>query len=155
MSGAGAGDGAGQASVPRHRFRPAPRSGGRASATRRHEVANIRAELESIGARTALVVVSDRGGFHDGSVTYDAASMAVIRLAALLDRPEVDAVAQGVLSAEERAAIRTTRDIVAHAGYRDMNDDLLWLAATRRLPDILRRLTTAWEGHSSADEPDV
>ena len=81
--------------------------------------------------------------------------MAVIRLAALLERPEVDAVAQGVLSAEERAAIRTTRDIVAHAGYRDMNDDLLWLAATRRLPDILRRLTTAWEGHSSADEPDV
>ncbi|VEG75735.1 Uncharacterised protein [Actinomyces slackii] len=47
------------------------------------------------------------------------------------------------MTEQECAAIRTTRNIAAHAGYRDMNDDLFWLAVTQRLPGILQRLSKA------------
>lgn len=51
-----------------------------------------------------------------------------------------------VLTAEEVAAIRTTRNIAAHSGYKSMNDDLFWLAVTERIPDILGRLMAKVNG---------
>lgn len=100
-------------------------------------------ELVSIEARTALVASTQRSEFRDGTAAYDAASMAMIRLAALLERQEMTETAGAALSPDELAAIRTTSNIAAHAGYRNMNDDLLWLAVTERVPDILERLLSA------------
>lgn len=40
-------------------------------------------ELASIEARTAFVASTQRSEFRDGTAAYDAASMAMIRLAAL------------------------------------------------------------------------
>ena len=65
--------------------------------------------------------------------------MVIVRLAAPLERPEFAASAR-LLTAEEAAAIRVTRNIAAHAGYDGMNDDLLWIAVTARVPAIIHRL---------------
>lgn len=65
--------------------------------------------------------------------------MVIIRLAALLERPEFSEHTQ-LLSSEEFAAIRTTRNIAAHAVYGSMNDDLFWAAVTIRVPTIIERL---------------
>ena len=46
----------------------------------------------------------------------------------------------GGTSEDERRAIRTTRNIAAHAGYRSMDDSLFWMAITRRVPEILDRI---------------
>lgn len=65
--------------------------------------------------------------------------MVVIRLAALLERPEF-AVRAELLSTDEITAIKATRNIAAHAGYVGMNDDLFWAAVTIRIPEIVARL---------------
>lgn len=121
------------------RFAALPRHGTRRH--RAHDAANIRAELEGILRRTDLVAATVRADFTDGAASYDVASMAVIRLAALLERSEFAPWAR-LLSDEEQAAIRATRNIAAHAGYTGMNDDLFWVAVTVRVPDVVRRLLT-------------
>lgn len=108
-------------------------------ATHSYERANLDAELELIRARIGIVVARGREGFHDGEEIYDVACMVIIRLAALLERPEF-APHLATITWEERLAIRTTRNIAAHAGYRSMDDDLFWLAVTRRVPEILDRI---------------
>ena len=65
--------------------------------------------------------------------------MVIIRLAALLERPEFMPYLV-TISEDERRAIRTTRNIAAHAGYRSMDDSLFWVAITRRVPEILDRI---------------
>lgn len=80
-----------------------------------------------------------REAFQDGSETYDVACMVIIRLAALLEREDLAPYLTAVTE-EERRAIRTTRNIAAHAGYRAMNDGLFWLAVTERVPEILDRI---------------
>ena len=109
------------------RFAPRPRR----QATNSHDRANLDAELELIRARIDTVTARGRDDFHDGQETYDVARMVTIRLAALLERakfePHMEAVTQ-----QERLAIRTTRNIAAHTGYRSMNDNLFWLAVTQR-----------------------
>lgn len=104
-----------------------------------HDTRNIRGELVRILRRTEAVSASGREGFSEGSPNYDVASMVVIRLAALLERPEFARYA-ALLTADEAAAIRATRNIAAHAGYYGMNDDLLWIAVTTRVPAIVHRL---------------
>ncbi|MDO5093098.1 MAG: antitoxin [Propionibacteriaceae bacterium] len=100
---------------------------------------NFDAELRSLELRTERVRAAGRAAFADGNDSYDVATVVILRLAALLERQDV-AQLDAVLTAEEAAAIRTTRNIAAHAGYKSMNDDLFWLAVTERIPDILRRL---------------
>ena len=92
-------------------------------ATHLYERANLDAELELIRARIGIVVARGREGFRDGEETYDVACMVIIRLAALLERPEF-APHLTTITREERLAIRTTRNIATHAGYRSMNDNL-------------------------------
>lgn len=119
------------------RFKPRPR---RAAQLRiANDAQNLRDELVRILRRTEIVSTSEREDFTEGSPVYDVASMVIIRLAALLERPEFAASAR-LLTAEEATAIRTTRNIAAHAGYGGMNDDLFWIAVTTRVPTIVHRL---------------
>ena len=97
----------------------------------------------AIEARVSMVCATHCQDFRDGAPAYDAASMAIIRLASLLERPVVAEAARLAMTEQERAAIRTTCSIAAHAGCRDVNDDLFWLAVTQRLPGILQRLSKA------------
>lgn len=99
----------------------------------------MRGELIRILRRTEMVSASDREDFSEGTPVHDVASMVIIRLAALLERPEFAGSAR-LLTADEAAAIRTTRSIAAHAGYGSMNDDLFWTAVTTRVPAIIHRL---------------
>lgn len=100
---------------------------------------NLRAELERILRRTEAVAATAREHFTEGSAAYDVASMAIIRLAGLLERPEFSTSAS-MLTEDELAAIRTTQSITAHGGYSGFNDDLFWVAVTVRLPTIIHRL---------------
>ncbi len=80
-----------------------------------------------------------RDSFAEGAPHYDVASMVVIRLASLLERPEF-AVPAEKLTADEITAIKATRNIAAHSGYVGRNDDLFWAAVTVRIPKIVARL---------------
>lgn len=119
------------------RFEPRPRR--RPERRTANDAENVRGELIRILHRTQTVSASGRDDFAEGTASYDVASMALIRLAALLERPEFAALAR-LLTADEAAAIRTTGEIAAHAGYEGMNDDLFWMAVTSRVPAIVRRL---------------
>lgn len=99
----------------------------------------MRDELQRILDRCEAVIAVGRTSFSEGAPHYDVASMVVIRLAALLERPEF-AVRAEKLTADEIIAIKATRNIAAHAGYVGMNDDLFWAAVTIRIPEIVRRL---------------
>lgn len=125
---------------PEQRFAPRPRR----ATTHRHDRANLMDELAAIRRRTRAVSASSRESFHDGSDAYDVASMVIIRLAALFERPEFEPYLTAVTH-EERLAISTTRNIAAHTGYRSMNDDLFWAAVTKRVPEILDRLAETTE----------
>ncbi|AWE41705.1 antitoxin [Actinobaculum sp. 313] len=122
------------------RFAPRQRRAAGAS----HDRENLMRELQAIRRRVQAVAATSRDAFHDGSDAYDIASMVIIRLAALFERPEFASYLTDV-TREERQAISTTRNIAAHTGYRSMNDDLFWLAVTHRVPRILDRLTGAGE----------
>jgi hypothetical protein len=119
------------------RFEPRPRS--ESDGRRQADSRNIRDELHRILNRCESVVAAGRGSFAEGTPHYDVASMVVIRLAALLERPEFDECADR-LTADEITAIKATRNIAAHAGYVGMNDDLFWAAVTIRIPEIIGRL---------------
>ena len=119
------------------RFKPRPRQ--RAAQPSLTDTQNLRAELLRIQKRTTMLTGSDRTKFTEGSATYDIASMVLIRLASLLERPECAQFTE-LLTSDELAAIRTTRTIAAHAGYAGMNDDLFWAAVTIRVPGIVQRL---------------
>ena len=119
----------------RARFTPRTRQDG----ARRHDRENLDAELALIRDRIDVVIAHGREEFYDGAQAYDVACMVIIRLAALLERPEFEPHMEAV-TRQERLAIRTTRNIAAHTGYRSMNDDLFWLAVTQRVPAILDRL---------------
>lgn len=107
-----------------------------------HDRQNLHDELTRILHRAEAVASTDRTGFAEGAVHYDVASMVIIRLAALLERPEFADHARR-LTPDELSAIRATRNIVAHAGCVSMNDDLFWMAVTTRVPVIVRRLLDA------------
>lgn len=86
--------------------------------------------------------------FFDGSPEYEAACMVVIRLAAILERTDF-AHAFEIVTDEEKRTIRTTRNIAAYAGCRSMNDELLYLAVTRRIPEIIKRVNAELDGGAS------
>lgn len=120
------------------RFEPRPRSDTDRRA--RTDAQNIRDELQRILHRCDSVMAEGRETFGEGAPHYDVASMVVIRLAALLERPEFADLAER-LTPDEVTAIKATRNIAAHAGYVGMNDDLFWAAVTIRIPELVRRLT--------------
>jgi len=89
--------------------------------------------------RARSVATGSRDDFFDGAPLYDTASMAVVRLASLTERAEFGPW-MGVLTEQEIVGIRATRNIVAHAGYTTMDDDIFWETVTRRVPELVERL---------------
>ncbi|MFD4422406.1 antitoxin [Agromyces sp. NPDC058484] len=100
------------------------------------------AELAKIDQRLERVRQSDRNDFRDGSPTYDSASIAVVRLAGILERSE-SARAREVLTEEESRGLQTIRKIISHGGNADMNDEVFWSTVTTYLPGLVRRLRDA------------
>lgn len=119
-------------------FRARPRSASDERAA--NDEANARDELGAIRRRLSdRVIGTSRADFHDGSPSYDAASMALIRLAALLERPGAGTPPGGI-DESERRAVAAMRSVVAHSGYGSMNDDAFWVTATTELPALVDRL---------------
>lgn len=101
----------------------------------------MRDELAAIGRRVETVARTSRHQFIAEADIHDTASMAVIRLASCVERLELYA-SELVLSAEEAMEIGAARE-VAVRGCRDvMDDDLLWIVVTQRIPAILGRWFT-------------
>ena len=124
-------------SVP---FAPRPR------AARRHapsfDVDNFLRELDIITHRVERVAAVPAEAFSADCPEYDSACMVIIRLAAFLEREEYAPYMDALTSSEKRA-LRTTRNIAAHSGYQSMDDQLLWAAITRKVPDMIERLRAA------------
>lgn len=120
-------------------FTPRPRRAPGQPHGHGHDGANLATEIGLLRARIATVRERGREAFQDGTENYDVACMVIIRLAGLLEREDLATYLTAVTE-EERRAIRTTRNIAAHAGYRAMNDGLFWLAVTERVPEILDRI---------------
>lgn len=96
-------------------------------------------ELDLIDSRVLRVIEAGRADFFDGSASYDAASMAIVRLRALLDVKRFETFL-GALTEDERRAINATRVVTAHAHYAVMDDEEFWSTVTRDVPDVLARL---------------
>ncbi|UOE45623.1 hypothetical protein [Agromyces larvae] len=92
-----------------------------------------------------------REAFFDGSPSYDAASMVVVRLYGLLERADSGDL-RATLTEDEIAALRTMRNIVAHGGDARMNDESFWTTSTRELPVVVTRLQRAIATPSAADD---
>jgi uncharacterized protein with HEPN domain len=124
-------------------FSPRPRSG--AQARRAHDLDNFLIELGKVSKRLDdKVRSSHREDFHDGSASYDAASMAVVRIHGLLERSQNQRFRQ-LLTVTEQRALGTVRNIITHGGYATMDDESFWETATAHLPDVVRRLREAAE----------
>jgi hypothetical protein len=119
-------------------FRPSPRSPRRDTARDTTELFD--AELEKIRDRLRSVEAAGRGHFRDGSDSYDHASIAVVRLAALLEGGGPFASHFASLDDEARRGIVTTRNIISHSGYARMDDDVFWRTVTVDIPDVLRAI---------------
>ena len=103
---------------------------------------NFLRELDVITHRVERVAAVPAEAFSADCPEYDSACMVIIRLAAFLEREEY-APYMGVLTSSEKRALRTTRNIAAHSGYQSMDDQLLWTAVTRNVPDMIERLRSA------------
>lgn len=102
-------------------------------------------ELERIQVRLNDVIEQGRPAFFEGSDSYDRATVAVIRLAALFEEPSRFAPFLTAVADDERRGITTTRNIAAHSGYRAMDADLFWQTTTEHLPGVIARLRTEVE----------
>jgi len=113
---------------------------------RRHapsfDVDNFLHELNVITHRVERVAAVPVEAFSADCPEYDSACMVIIRLAAFLERDEYAPYMDALTSSEKRA-LRTTRNIAAHSGYQSMDDQLLWTAVTRNVPDMIARLRAA------------
>lgn len=121
-------------------FVPRPR------VARRHapsfDAENFLRELDVIVQRVKRVATVPAESFNADCPEYDSACMVIIRLAAFLEREEY-APYMGAPTSPEKRALRTTRNIAAHSGYQSMDDQLLWTAVTRNVPDMIERLRAA------------
>lgn len=122
--------------APRSPFRRLPR---RQKSGADYDRANFQHELTMILQRAHSVAASPREQFSDGTPVYDAASMTVIRLAALTERAEFGPWLES-LTAEEVAGIRAMNNIIVYAGYATVDDEVFWETVTERIPEIVERL---------------
>lgn len=100
----------------------------------------FREELDAIGHRIDKVVARGRAAFRRDSDSYDNASIALIRLAALFEDDDRFLPLLSPVTDEERRGIVTTRNIVSHRGYRTMDAGRFWSTITTDVPDLLRRI---------------
>jgi hypothetical protein len=108
------------------------------------DAADFIQELDLIYSRVRRVIDAGRAAFFDGSPSYDSASMAIIRLRALLDVKRFQPFL-GQLTDAERRAINATRVVTAHAHYAVMDDEEFWHTVTRDVPDVVARLRARGE----------
>lgn len=122
-------------------FTPRPRS--ERSARDANDLANLIEDLERIRQRIVeRVLPARREDFVDGSISYDTASFVIVRLHGVLSRPGSEPL-RSLLSADEARALSTVRNIVAHGGYRTMDDASFWRTATVDIPELVDRLLKA------------
>lgn len=105
----------------------------------RDETGVLLAELDGIRTLLRHAIDAGRTAFSRDSPSYAAAAIAVIRLQSLLEDRRFTALHNGLTPAEARG-VRVTRNIAAHAGYRDMNDEEFWVTTSERMPDLIDRL---------------
>ncbi len=126
---------------PRSRFTRVPRA---APAAAPAEIArvNFTDSLDAIETFLDHAVRGGRVAFGRNSPAYASGSMAIIRTAALF---ETDEFTEYLRDVPEQVVhgITTTRNIVSHAGYRAMNDDVFWDTLTIHLPPYLAAWRTA------------
>lgn len=99
-------------------------------------------ELARIEHRIDDVIAQGREEFAEGSDSYDRATVAVLRLAALFEDTKRFSGLLDVVTLDERRGITTTRNIAAHSGYGAMNTEIFWHTVTERLPEVITRLRT-------------
>ena len=87
-------------------------------------------ELRKISLRLDRVVAGGRDGFVDGSATFDHATVAIIRLAALFEDSARFGEFLAAATDDERRGISHTRNIAAHVGYASMDADIFWRSMT-------------------------
>ena len=127
---------------PQKKWQVRPRSSARADGTPpAREV--LEEELIRIERRIDDVIAQGREAFTEGSDSYDRATVAILRLAALFEHPKSFGAALTVVTSEERRGIITTRNIAAHSGYGSMNTTVFWSTMTERLPEIIVRIRAA------------
>ncbi|WP_417562850.1 antitoxin [Microbacterium sp.] len=99
-------------------------------------------EVERIRARVEKVVREGRELFFDGSGSYDHATVAVLRLAALFNDGRFGPFLTAATDTERRG-IPATRNIAAHRGCASMNDDVFWETVTVQVPRFLDKVQNA------------
>jgi hypothetical protein len=131
---------AGDAPAPAARFQPVPRADADPPAPlpvpARRE---FDGELDGIQARIDRVVAAGRTDFGEGSPSYDVASMAIIRFAALLEVKRFAGFLAALTDTERRGAT-ATRNFASHSGYRAMDEGEFWHTVTVDLPALIARL---------------
>lgn len=123
---------------PGRRFTRLPRAGADATEAEITRV-KFRDSLDAIETLLGHAVMGGREAFSRDSPAYASGSMVVIRIAALFETGEFQTYLDGVPEAVV-GAIKTTRNIASHSGYRSMNDDVFWTTLTVDLPPYL----SAW-----------
>ena len=125
---------------PEHRFRRVDQPADFTPGPRPSDRANFLDSLDEIAHAISLAAPPGTQQIHRGSLEYYTASMAIIRLAALVEEDAYESFLTAATTTERRA-IATMRNIAA--GYREMNDSLLWQTLTTGLPELLDRLRAA------------
>ncbi|MGO2559309.1 antitoxin [Brachybacterium sp.] len=107
---------------------------------------SLRDELVKIERRIEDVICQGREAFTEGSDSYDRATVAVLRLAALFEDPSRHhAPHLTVVTLGERRGIVATRNIASHSGCGAMNTEIFWRTVTERLPEVIARIRAASE----------
>jgi hypothetical protein len=125
------------------RFTPRPRGEPPEPASRPSPRKLLAAELEKIEGRLQSVQDQGRSAFSEGSASFDRATVAVLRLAALFEDDEQFVPLLASASDVERRGIAHTRNIAAHLGYASMDEETIWVTATRDMPAFIAKIRAA------------
>lgn len=100
-------------------------------------------ELNKVDARIRKVIKAGRANFHDGTSAYDTATVAASRLAALFETASPVMALLDSVSDADRQGLSKTRNISAHHGYDEMDDDIFWVTVTERMPTLIAAIRRA------------
>ncbi|ASK65552.1 antitoxin [Brachybacterium avium] len=128
------------ADAPRWSVRPRTAASAQGAPT---VVQSLRDELVKIERRLEVVIHQGREAFTEGSGSYDRATVAVLRLAALFEDSSRFAPYLTVVTLDERRGIVTTRNIASHSGCGALNTEIFWRTVTERLPEVIARIRAA------------
>ena len=123
--------------MTRERFQKRPRATPRAAP---NDAGAFEEELRKIELRLDLVSAAGRASFVDGSTSFDHATVAILRLAALLERGSRFAQFFEAATDDEKRGIATTRNIAAHVGYASMDLDAFWHTMTVDVPVFIAKI---------------